>query len=134
MANHPKISDAVANAMLDTLTTPLAGGLITVYEGSQPATPETAIGASVAKATCTLGTPAFGAAAAHVLTAAAITDDVATLAGTANWFRVWDAAGTTAYMDGEVGTSGCDMNLNSTALSAGGTLHLSAFTVTLPVA
>ena len=37
-----------------------------------------------------------------------------------------------AIMDGSVGASGCDLNINSVAISAGATVSVSSFTITFP--
>jgi len=134
MANAPKISVDLADAFLDGIGTLADAGKLRVYEGTQPATPETGIGLSTQLAELTMNATAFGAAAAHVLTAGSITSDTNTVAGTAQWFRLWQSDGTTPLLDGTVGTSGCDMNLNSTAITTGGTLAITSFTINLPVA
>lgn len=131
----PKISVALANAFLDGIGTMADGGKLRIYQGTQPSTPETSIGASTKLAELTMNATAFGAGAAnHLLTASAITSDTNTVAGTAQWFRLWESDGTTPLMDGSVDTSGADMNLNSTAISTGGTLAITSFTINLPVA
>jgi hypothetical protein len=74
---------------------------------------------------------AFGAASSGVATANAITADTsADNTGTATWFRALKSDGTTVVFDGSVGTSGADLNLNSTAISAGATVSVTAFTYT----
>jgi hypothetical protein len=133
MAYSPKISVALADLFLDGIGSAADGANLCLYANTQPATPETAAGAT-AIATCVMNATAFNAAASHQIAAKAITDDTNTVGGTAAWFRLWNAGGTEGLLDGSVGTSGCDMNLNSVTLSAGGTLHISSFIVNLPVA
>jgi hypothetical protein len=130
----PKISVALANAFLDGIGTLANSGKLRIYQGTQPATPETSIGASTQLAELTMNATAFPGASSHLLTANAIDSDTNTVAGTAQWFRLWKSDGTTPLMDGSVDTSGADMNLNSTAVSAGGTLAITSFTINLPVA
>jgi hypothetical protein len=66
-----------------------------------------------------------------VLTLNAITaDSSADASGTASWFRLLKSDGTTIVMDGDVGTSGSDLNLNSTAITAGGTVSVTSFAIT----
>ena len=125
-----KTSAASRNAMLDTLCALANGGTISLYAGSQPASPETAAG-STALVTNNLAATAFAPAAAGVATAGAIADGVAVGAGTAGWFRIF-TSGAVAIWDGTVGTSGADLVLSSVAVEVGDTVSISSFTVTLP--
>lgn len=90
----------------------------------------TALGAQVKLAELALSATAFGAAAAGVLTANAISDDAsADATGTATWGTLTTSAGV-RIVDFSVGTSGADLNLNSVAITAGGTVAVSSFTIT----
>jgi hypothetical protein len=120
-----------ANALVGSFTN---GALLEIYNGSQPSTPETAISGQTLLATVTLASPAFGSASNGVITANAISDVTISASGTASWFRLFKSDGVTVIMDGSVGTSGCDLNLNSTALSSGATLSTTSFTFTVPSA
>lgn len=130
MALNPKFSNAAVNAKVDAQAALLNSGFLDLYDGSQPATADTAIGAQVKLARLTFGNPAFGAAVAGVATANAITQDSsADATGTASWFRALTSGGA-AVMDGTVGTSGANLNVNSVAISAGAAVQVSAFTMT----
>lgn len=120
-----------ANALVGSFTN---GALLEIYNSTQPSTPETAISGQTLLATVTLASPAFGSASSGVITANAISDVTITASGTATWFRLFKSDGVTVIMDGSVGTSGCDLNINSTALSAGATLSTTSFTFTVPSA
>ena len=62
-------------------------------------------------------------AALGKLTLNAIASDAsANATGTATWFRIVKSDGSTLVCDGDVGTSGSDLNLNSTSITAGGTV------------
>lgn len=116
------------NNQLDEITA-LAGGsaLLRIYSGTRPATGGTAT-TLLAELTCN-ATFAAGAAAG-VLTLNAITGDTsANATGTASWFRIV-SSGATHVLDGDVGTSGSDMNLNSVSIVAGGTVDITSFTIT----
>jgi hypothetical protein len=109
----------------------LNAGFIDIYDGTQPVTADTAITTQVKLAHLTFGNPAFGASVAGVATANAIAQDVsADATGTASWFRAYKTDGTTAVYDGSVGTSGCNLNLNSVAISAGAAVSVTSFTMT----
>jgi hypothetical protein len=65
-----------------------------------------------------------------VLTHSAITpDSSANATGTATWFRDVDSTGT-CVMDGSVGTSGADLNLNSTSITSGVQVSCTSSTIT----
>lgn len=130
MAHNPKLSNAGANYGADGVVDQLDNGYLRIYSGSQPTDADTAIGAQVKLAELRLGTPAFGSAVAGVATANAITGDFNTVAGTAAWFRILKSDGTTVICDGTVGTSGCDINLNTTTIDTSGSVNITTFTYT----
>jgi hypothetical protein len=66
---------AAANAALNARTALLNSGILRIYSGTRPATADTALGAQVLLAECTLNATAFGAAANRVATANAVTQD-----------------------------------------------------------
>jgi hypothetical protein len=137
MALNPKVTAARRKAQLDTMTAAAASGILRVYSGAQPTDADTAVGAQVVLAELTMNATAFNAPAAvsstnYVLTANAITSDSnANATGTAAWFRLWDSAGTTALMDGTVGTSGCDLTIASTSIVATTTVSATSMTLTM---
>ncbi|HUS61343.1 MAG TPA: hypothetical protein VMY34_04040 [Acidimicrobiales bacterium] len=131
MALNPKLSNESANAAADAVARLADAGKLRIYDGSQPATADTAIGAQNLLAELTLNATSAGAAVAGVLTFNAITSDSsADATGTASWFRVLKANGTSPLFDGSVGTSGADLNLNTTSIVAGASVAISAFTYT----
>jgi len=127
-----KVAINTRNVELNALAALLNSGTVAIYAGTLPATPETAVNGTLL-GTLTLANPAFGAAAAGVITANAVTGDLtADATGTAAYFRAWKSDGTTAVLDGTVGTSGADMNLNSVAIQAGADIEIASWTITLP--
>lgn len=97
-------STTARNAQLTALIALLNGGKLVVYDGPQPATCDTAIsGSNHVLATFTLPNPSATVAAA-VLTMNAITAVAIALSGVANWFRIYEADGTTALADGNIGS------------------------------
>ncbi len=102
-----------------------AGNLL-ILDGSRPATG----GAKTTQlAILVLTDPVAPAASGGVQTFSTINPDTSTVAGTATWFRLEDNSGD-AIIDGDVGTSGSDLNLNSVAISAGGTVDVTSFVIT----
>lgn len=131
MANNPKRTNLAANTACDAMAALANSGKLRVYDGSQPATADTAITSQVLLAELTMNATAFGAAVAGVATANAITQDSAADAtGTATWFRVWKSDGTTACWDGSVGAASADLILNAVAIVAGAAVAVTAFTLT----
>lgn len=119
------------NARLDQVNAAMNAGagpaLLRIYGGTRPATGGTA---TTLLAELTFTDPAAGSAASGALTASAITQDAsANATGTATWFRVVDSAGT-FVMDGNVGTSGSDLNLTTTSITSGQPVSVSSFVLT----
>lgn len=143
MANDFRVTDVVANAMLDAFHTAVGNaGILRIYaDAGTPDIPagEPAAGAShgTLLAELTMNATAFGDSAADganvKITAGAITaDSSANNAGNAVYFVLYDSAGTTAKAQGTVGTSGCDMTIDNATIAAGAEVSCSAFTVSLP--
>lgn len=122
---------ATRNAILDQITTAIdagvSAGTLTIYDGVRPATGGAA---TTILAELTFSDPSFPAASAGSMTANAITADAsANATGTATWFRVATSAGA-AVFDGDVGTSGSDLNLNTTSITAGVNVAVNSFQLT----
>ena len=120
---------SIRNAQLDAITTRAgASALLRFYDGTRPATGGTAT-TKLAELTC--NATFAPAASGGVLTLNAITaDSSADATGTATWFRIVKSDGTTFVMDGNVGTSGSDINMNSTSFTVGGSVATTSFTIT----
>ena len=121
-------STAIRNARLDAITTAVGGSaLLRIYDGTRPATGGTAT-TLLAELTC--NATFAPAASGGVLTLNAITaDSSANATGTATWFRIV-TSGATFCIDGNVGTSGSDLNFNTTSFVSGGNVSVSSFTIT----
>ena len=139
MASDLRVTDAVANAMMDALHTAAGNeGILRIYAGSLAAgTPAAPAGDILAE--LTMNATAFGDAAPSTsysrITAGAITaDSSANAAGTAGCFVLWDSAGTTAKLCGTAGEAGDspDMVLDDSTIAAGAEVSCSAFYVQMP--
>ncbi|MEE9573507.1 MAG: hypothetical protein V3W20_10695 [Candidatus Neomarinimicrobiota bacterium] len=118
------IRDAIDNA-----ATP---GKIEIYSGTRPAT-GVAITDQTLLATILFADPCAPNAVAGVLTFDAdpdLEDDDAAAGGTATWARILDGDDT-FVTDADVGTSGSDINLNSTNITAGGIVRITSGTLTI---
>jgi hypothetical protein len=131
MAHNVKYSTALKNARLDQVASKIgASGLLRLYDGAQPASPDSAVTSQVTLAEFTCDSASFaGAASGGVLTANAISGADAIASGTASWFRLCKADGTAA-VDGTVGTSGTDCIIDSTVITAGQPLSVISLTIT----
>jgi hypothetical protein len=105
------------NAQLDAITT-FAGNaaLLRIYNGTRPATGGAA---TTLLGTFTLGSPLAAGAVAGVLSPTLPADTTGAAAGTATWFRIVKADGTTHVLI-----------LNTTTVSVGVALAITAFTIT----
>lgn len=128
-------SRASRSAALAAMGARLNNGYLRIYSGTRPATPDTALSGNTLLAELRFAATAFGAPTAaepDVMTAAAITQDSAADAtGTATWFRCLGSDGTTVEFDGSVGTSGSDLNLNSTSIVANGIVQVTSLTISM---
>lgn len=123
-------STTIRNAQLDQVTSNVGTtAKLRIYSGTRPANVAAAItGTLLAELTCnaTFAPSSSGG----VLTLNAITSATASATGTASHFRLWNSAGSTAMIDGDVSTSGADLNLNSVSLTSGGSVAVTSFTIT----
>ena len=106
-------------------------GRLRIYDGSRPANADAAITGTLL-AELTFSVTSFPAATGTPgsMTANAISDDAsADATGTATHFRIVDDS-TGVVMDGDVGTSGSDLNLNSVAIASGIRVSVSSFVLT----
>jgi hypothetical protein len=133
MASNLKFATATRNKMADGITTAAGNsGFIKIYSGTQPADANTALSGNTLLATLTCNATFAPSASGGVLTLNSITSDTSAAAtGTASFYRMYKSDGTTVVMDGTVGTSGCDMNINSTAIQSGTTVSCTSFAVTI---
>ena len=124
-------STAIRNAQLDQITTAVGTtAKLRIYSGTRPANVAASItGTQLAELTC--NATFAPAASGGVLTLNSITSDAsADATGTATHFRLWNSAGSTAMIDGDVSTSASDLNLNSTSITVGGSVAVTSFTIT----
>lgn len=136
MSSNLKYSAALKNAQMAAITAALgANGLIRVYGGSQPASPDTAIGAQPLLAELDLSATAAAAPANGVWTASAIANGTGTAAAStgtnATFYRACTSAGV-GIVDGSVGVTGADLNLNNINIATGQVVSVTSWTLTNP--
>ena len=120
-------STTIRNAMLDNITSNAgASALLRIYDGTRPATGGAATN-KLAELTC--NATFAPASSGGVLTLNSITGANALLTGTATWFRLV-TSGATFLVDGNVGTSGSDLNFTTTSIVSAQPVSVSSFVIT----
>ncbi len=123
-----RFNTAQRNSIVTALTGELAGATLSIYTGTQPADPNSAPSGTKLVDVYINGFVAPTTGSATLDTASPNVGD-AVASGTAGWGRIVHLSGS---IDGTVGTSGTDFTINSTAITSGATVTLTAMTVTQP--
>ena len=125
MPQNPLFYDATIKALVNAVTGLLPGGSLKIYTGSQPALNGPLTGTLLVS--FALGTPAFANAVASAgtvtATAGLIPQAAAGGEGTAGFFALL-TSGSAVVMTGSTGTSGADLNMNSTSIPSGAILSI----------
>jgi hypothetical protein len=132
MALNTHMSDTSANAAANAIAPLCNNGFFQLYDGVQPASGNVAVTTQNLAATLRFGATAFAAASGGVITANAITSDPsAAFSTTVTWFRIFESDHVTVVMDGSIGVSGANLNLNSNVIASGTVVACTAYTHTL---
>jgi hypothetical protein len=124
------VAQATAGAMLSAGDALMNGGTLVWYNGTQPATPETALSGNTVVATFTFQTPAFGTPAFSgglMKATASFVSASAVASATGNpvtFARAYASNGTTAVQDYTIGTTGTDIIVATTNIPSGTTVTL----------
>ena len=118
-------------SMLNTLVT-AAGttSTIIIYSGTVPVNADAALSGNTALVTLPCSAT-IGTVTSNVFTANAISQVNSVATGTATFYRLLASNGTTVLAQGAVGTSGAELNLNATAVTSGGPVIVSSYTVSM---
>jgi hypothetical protein len=114
------------NAQLNTYGTNFNNGTLVIYAGSVPGSADTALSGDTVLVTLPFSSAAFAAASAGSMTANAITQTNAAASGTAAFYRCFNSS-SACIEQGLVATSGADLNMNTTAIVAGGPVQITSF-------
>lgn len=129
MASNLKYSNGTRDAQQTGLITYAStGSIIRLYDGTQPTNANTAISTQTLLVSLTIA-GAFGTDSNGTITLGTVTSGTAVASSTATFFRIVKSDGTTVIMDGSVGTSGADLNLNTTTIASGQTVSITAGTI-----
>lgn len=140
MSKKTRLAVATVNAQADALSALLDGGVLRIYAGVQPLTADTAINPAspanhVLLAELELATPSAPAAVNGTLTFTFPAEVEATGNGSASWYRMLAADGTTSVLDGSVGVTADDPNMviSGVSVTPGTFIRVTALTHTLPL-
>lgn len=130
MASNLKYSAVLkANLLAGIATSIGTSGLMRWYSGTQPTNPDTALSGNTMLASLALSSTS-GTVSGGVWTANAITtESSADNTGTAT-FGSFLTSGATRHIDFSIGTSGADLNLNTTSIVAGAAASCTSATIT----
>lgn len=134
MALNTQMANATVNGQADNMSARLNSGFLDIYDGTQAANADTAVGAQVKLVRLTYSATAAPAASAGVITFSAMASGTALATGTPTWFRALQSNGTTVVYDGTAGASGANLNLSgltSGQIMIGGTVSISSYTHTV---
>lgn len=125
------LATTLRNSRLEAINTAANAGsgaaYIDIYDGTRPATGGTV---TTKLGRLTMSDPAFLTPSGGVMSADTISDDAsADDSGEATWFRLVDSD-ENFVMDGSCGTTGADLNLNTTTITAGLPIAVTSMTLT----
>ena len=126
------ITASMKNTMLNQITSGAgASSTVVIYSGGVPANADASLSGNTVLVTLPCSATFAPAASGGVLTANAITQTNCGTSGTASFYRLIATGGSTVLAQGAVGTSGSDMNLNTTTLVSGGPVVCSSLTISM---
>ncbi len=142
---------AIAAAKGQGLRDTLQNGILKIYSGGQPTTPDSAVSGTllgsitIASGTFVPGSEANGlelgtASSGEIEKDSSVWSGLGVADGTAGWFRFYanatDSGGASTSLpriDGSVGTSGADLNMSSTSIVTDATYTVDTFKFTMPM-
>lgn len=130
-----QFSTTVRNGMLDAIENTVGtSAVVRIYTGAAPASAATA-SSGTALVSWTLGADwaATAAGGSKTFSSTPLTS-AATATGTAGYFRLFAADGTTCHLQGTVTLSGAggDMTLDNTSINTGQNVQITSWTLTAP--
>lgn len=129
MASNLKYSNGTRDAQQQGLITYAgSGAIIHIYQGTQPTDANTAISGQTLLVSLTV-TGSFGTDSDGTITLSSVANGTAVATGTAQFFRITKSDNSTVIMDGSVGTSGADMNLNNTSIASTQVVSITSGTI-----
>lgn len=133
-----KIAQVTGQAIINAFMALLNSGTITLYSGTQPTNPDTALSGNTAGVTYTYSASAGSAAVISggyaQSTASFVSNSVLpTNAVTVTFARNFESGGSTVVTDLTVGTSSTDLIIGNTALQTGVYVNFTSLVFKMPV-
>lgn len=118
------LSQQAATVGINAMAAEFNSATITIYSGTMPASPETALSGNTALVTGTyaataFGTPTYVSPDMQATASFTAANYAPAASGTASFARVTESNGTTVIADLTVGTSGTDIIIGSTSIVTG---------------
>lgn len=129
-----RLNTELQNIMADAMAGQFDGGMLEIYDGSQPASADDSPGSTLL-GTMNLPSPAFKAATGGTATKNGTWDVAIDQGGTAGWFRMRAAdTSTAAAKDGNITADGGggELELSKTDLYAGDIVEVTKAEITQP--
>jgi len=126
MSSNTQVSTSCVNLQADLISSRLVSGYLDMYDGSQPATADTAITTQQLIATLRFSgsTPPSATNGTVILD---LIPDIALQDGTVTWYRCYESNHTSVVMDGNIGTVDENMVLSMTTVLSGQLFNISNF-------
>jgi hypothetical protein len=126
------LSNAAASAKAQAVADLLDGGILRIYTTPTPSTADAAATGTLL-AEFALASPAFGTPANGVMTAHTIAPTTAIADGSVAYWRAYESGSPEAVVcQGDAGTAGTSMIVNSTTVTSGGVVSILSWTYTQP--
>jgi len=133
MAANLQLANDFVDYGVDAMTARANSGYLRYYDGTQPATANTALSGNTLLAEMRFGATAFAASVNGVAVANAITQDSsANNSGNASFYRVFEADGTTVCWDDNINTASAGITMTPVAITAGQVVTVDSLIFTLP--
>lgn len=124
-----KYSNATRHAQNEGLIAYAGTGcILNIYQGTAPASANVGITTQTLLVSCPIA-GVFGTDTNGTLTLGAVTTGVAVATGTASFFRVFKSDNTSVVMDGSVGVTGADLNLDTTNINITQSVNITGGTI-----
>lgn len=124
-------NQSLTNKLLDLITTAFSDGYLEIRSGIRPVSVESAPTGDVL-VSVKLPISPWNNSISGSATLAGEWYATSLISGTATWFRMYNNT-KDKWMDGNVGISGSDLNINSTSIVAGNVVKITTFNISFGV-
>lgn len=126
-----KVGTTLRNSQAQAILDAIAAGVVNVYNGTEPATPQTALSGNTLLASFVLDNPAGTKSSGVITLTADVQDSSADASGTPTFVRVMDSTNVTCHLQMTAAVGSGEWNF-TTALTTGQIVPLSSGSITVP--